>query len=258
MAVDVQSWVHVSNLPDFREYDPPSGSQAMSTTESLVYVVDDDPRVREAVQDLLFSCGLEVVGFGSAADYMQHEKPDRPACLILDIELPGINGLDLQRRLAGTRHPPIVFITGYGDVPSSVRAMKAGAVDFLPKPFSPQQLLAAVDAAVGLDRQRRAAESELKAVRSRYDLLTPRERDVLPLIVAGFLNKQAAAELGISEVTLQIHRRNIMRKMAARSVSNLVRLSLKLGIPVGEDSSIPKRRPESPPKAHGKNQGAGT
>jgi len=223
----------------------------MSTAEYIVYVVDDDHRVREALEDLLFACGVQVIGFGSAADYVAYDKPDWPACLILDIELPDINGLDLQRQLAGTRHPPIVFITGHGDIPSTVQAMKAGAVDFLPKPFSQQQLLAAIDVAVGLDRQRRAAEQELKTLRSRYAVLTPREKEVLPLVVRGVLNKQAAANLGISEVTVQIHRGNIMRKMTARSLSELVRMSLKLGIAADDGPSIPQGGPDSPAKVRG-------
>jgi len=213
--------------------------QAVSMAEYIVYVVDDDSRMREALGDLLLSCGIQAISFGSAADYLKYDKPDRPACLVLDVELPDINGLDLQRHLAGTQHPPIVFITGHGDIPSSVQAMKAGAVDFLPKPFSQQQLLGAIEVAVTLDRKRRIAEQELSILRGRYAALTPRERDVLPLVVRGLLNKQVAAALGISEVTVQIHRGNIMRKMAARSLSDLVRMSLKLGIPADNASSTP-------------------
>ena len=202
----------------------------MSTAEYIVYVVDDDHRVREALEDLLLACGIHAIAFGSAADFTAYDKPDRPACLLLDIQLPDINGLDLQQQLAGTRHPPIIFITGHGDIPSTVQAMKAGAVDFLPKPVGQQQLLAAIEAAVARDRRERAAEQELKKLRGRYAVLTPREKELLPLVVRGVLNKQAAANLGISEVTVQIHRGNIMRKMTARSLSDLVRMSLKLGI----------------------------
>jgi FixJ family two-component response regulator len=150
---------------------------------------------------------------------------------VLDVELPDINGLDLQGQLAGTAHPPIVFITGHGDIPSTVRAMKAGAVDFLPKPCREEQLLAAVEAALASDRCARAENAELSELRSLYDTLTPRERDVLPLIVSGLRNKQAAAVLGISLVTIQIHRGNIMRKMRAGSLSDLIRISEKLQIP---------------------------
>jgi FixJ family two-component response regulator len=212
--------------------------QQMSAAETIVYVVDDDHRMREALRDLLLSCGLQASEFGSAAQYIRSEKPDLPACLILDMQLPDINGLDLQRRLAGTQHPPIVFISGHGDIPSSVSAMKAGAVDFLPKPFSRQQLLAAVEAAIALDRRRRAAATELQALRRRYDRLTPREREVLPLIIRGLMNKQAAAALAISQATLQIHRGQVMRKMGARSVSDLVRMSLKLGIEAEVQASL--------------------
>jgi FixJ family two-component response regulator len=197
----------------------------------VIYVVDDDHTVREAVEDLLASCGYRVLTFGSAAEYMAADRSPLPACLILDVKLPDRNGLELQAQLPDDRHPPIVFITGHGDIPSSVRAMKAGAVDFLAKPFSPHELLEAVDAALARDRHARAAAAELNALRARYVALTPRERDVLPLIVSGMLNKQAAALLGISIVTLQIHRGNVMRKMAADSLPDLVRMAARLGVP---------------------------
>jgi FixJ family two-component response regulator len=204
----------------------------MNSPDHIVYVVDDDLRVREAVQDLLSSCGLRVTAFGSAAEFIASPKPDVPACLVLDVELPDINGLELQRQLAGAQHPPIVFITGHGDIPRSVRAMKAGAVDFLPKPFSPDAILAAIDSALTHDREARAEAAELNRLRERYRSLTPREREVLPLVVSGLLNKQAAAQLGISLITFQNHRGHIMRKMSASSLSDLVRMSTKLGIPV--------------------------
>lgn len=207
----------------------------MNSLDHVVYVVDDDLPIREAVQDLLSSFGLPVMTFGSAAEYIGSTKPDVPACLILDVELPDINGIDLQRQLADAQHPPIVFITGHGDIPSSVRAMKAGAVDFLSKPFSQEDLLAAVNSALTQDRQTRETTAELTRLRGRYSSLTPREREVLPLVVSGLLNKQSAAQLGISEVTLQIHRGQIMRKMAAGSLSDLVRMSAKLGIPIHGD-----------------------
>jgi len=204
----------------------------MSLRGEIVFVVDDDVSVREAIGELLESMGWRAATFATAADYVAHAKPDLPACLILDVELPDINGLDLQRQIAEGDHPPIVFITGHGDIPSSVRAIKHGAVDFLTKPFSDADLMASVRTAIAQDRQRRSERAELDVVRRRYLDLTPRERDVLPLVVSGLLNKQAAAELGISEVTLQIHRRNVMHKMAAASLADLVRIAEKLQIPV--------------------------
>jgi FixJ family two-component response regulator len=199
--------------------------------DHVVYVVDDDPAVREALTDLLASCRYNAQTFASGAEFIKMQKPSVAGCLILDIELPDINGLDLQRRLASETHPPIVFITGHGDIPSSVRAMKAGAMDFLPKPFTEAQLLAAVDSALAHDRKTRAASAELEELNARYATLTPRERESLPLSVSGLRNKQAAAVLGISLVTMQIHRGNIMRKMRARSISDLVRMAEKLRIP---------------------------
>jgi FixJ family two-component response regulator len=202
------------------------------TDDHIVFIVDDDPRIREALSELLASYGMNAVAFGSAGDYIRAEKPDLPSCLVLDVELPDINGLELQRQIAEVDHPPVVFITGHGDIPSSVRAIKHGAVDFLTKPFSDADLMAAIHAALAQDGERRAARDELGLLRQRYHQLTPRERDVLPLVVSGLLNKQAAAELGISEVTLQIHRRNVMQKMGAASLADLVRLAERLDIPV--------------------------
>lgn len=204
----------------------------MTSDDHIIFIVDDDEPIREALSELLASHGMRAVAFGSAGDYIGAEKPDVPACLILDVELPDINGLDLQGQIAEADHPPIVFITGYGDIPSSVRAIKHGAVDFLTKPFNDDDLMAAVRAAIGKDRERRSERAELGGLRQRYLGLTPREREVLPLVVSGLMNKQAAAELGISEVTLQIHRRNIMRKMAAASLADLVRMAERLEIPV--------------------------
>jgi FixJ family two-component response regulator len=208
-------------------------------TDHVVYVVDDDDRIREALDELLASHGMRAIAFASAGDYVAADKPDLPACLVLDIELPDINGLELQRRIAAGEHPPIVFITGHGDIPSSVRAMKDGAVDFLPKPFGEADLIAAVEAAVALDRERRATRNERAELSRRYEALTPREREVLPLVVGGLLNKQAAAELGISEVTLQVHRRNVMHKMAATSLADLVRMAERLEIPVTRSRRSP-------------------
>jgi FixJ family two-component response regulator len=170
------------------------------------------------------------VAFGTVAEYVEFPKPDRPACLILDVELPDINGLDFQRQLRDAYHPPIVFITGHGDIPSSVRAIKDGAVDFLVKPFSQPDLMSAIDAAVERDRRARQERAERSRLQQRYSSLTPRESEVLPLIVSGLLNKQAAAELGISEVTLQIHRSRIMHKMAAESFADLVRMAGQLNV----------------------------
>ena len=204
--------------------------------DHAVYVVDDDQLVQEALTDLLSSAGFNAVAFGSVGAYLQASKPEVPGCLVLDVKLPDINGLDFQRQLSATEHIPIVFITGHGDIPSTVRAMKDGALDFLTKPFSDEALLQAVKAALDQDRKALKHRAELAELKARYSLLTPRERDVLPLIVAGLLNKQAAAELGISELTLQIHRSNVMRKMAADSLAELVRLAARL------DLSIPPGR----------------
>jgi FixJ family two-component response regulator len=204
----------------------------MSPREEIVFVVDDDARVREALGELLESIGWHAETFASAADYVAYAKPDLPACLILDLELPDINGLELQKQLAHDVHPPIVFVTGHGDIPSSVRAIQRGAVDFLTKPVSEGELIAAVRAAIDRDRVERSARAERAELGRRLAALTPRERDVLPLVVSGLLNKQAAAELGISEVTLQIHRSKIMHKMQAASLADLVRIAEKLQIPV--------------------------
>jgi FixJ family two-component response regulator len=202
----------------------------MSKDNSIVYVLDDDYRVREALTGLLTSVGFRVEAFASAADYLKFKKPDSPACLVLDLQLPGMSGLDLQREIAGGDAPAIVFVTGHGDVPSSVRAMKAGAIEFLLKPFDDQELLQAIDAAIAQDREARLKRTELAELQRRYALLTPREREVLPFVVAGLLNKQTAAELGNSEITIQVHRGQIMRKMAASSLADLVKMAGKLGI----------------------------
>jgi FixJ family two-component response regulator len=202
----------------------------MSPKDYIVYVVDDDVRMREALRELFTSLDVASVTFGSVAEYVAYQKPDLPACLILDVELPDISGLDFQRQLGDAYHPPIVFITGHGDIPSSVRAIKAGAVDFLAKPFSQPDLIAAVDAAITRDRHARVERAERARLQQRYASLTPRESQVLPLIVSGLLNKQAAAELGISEVTLQIHRSRIMQKMVADSFADLVRMAGQLNI----------------------------
>jgi FixJ family two-component response regulator len=198
----------------------------------IVFIVDDDPRVREALSDLLESLGWRAVALGSAGEYLSYPRPDLPACLILDVELPDINGLDFQKQISHGDHPPIVFLTGHGDIPSSVRAIKDGAVDFLTKPFTERDLVEAIRSAVERDRTVRLVRAEIETLRERLGSLTPREREVLPLVVSGLLNKQAAAELGIREVTLQIHRSKIMQKMAAASLADLVRIAEKLQIPI--------------------------
>jgi FixJ family two-component response regulator len=204
----------------------------MSTDSHIVFIVDDDVRVREALSELLESHGMRVAVFGSAGEYVRADKPDLPASLILDVELPDINGLDLQKQIAGGDCPPIIFITGHGDIPSSVQAIKYGAVDFLTKPFSDGDLMRAVHAGLAQHREARLERAEMATLRKRYSALTARERDVLPLVISGLLNKQAAAALGISEVTLQMHRRGVMQKMAAASLADLVRMAEKLQIPV--------------------------
>ena len=199
---------------------------------SIVFIVDDDGAIREALQELFASHGMDAVAFSSAGEYVRADKPDLPACLILDVALPDINGLDLQRQMAEGEHPPIVFLTGQGDIPSSVQAIKHGAVDFLTKPVAGSHLIAAVQAGIAQDQAARAERADRLLLRDRYLTLTPREREVMALVISGLLNKQAAAELGISEVTLEIHRRNVMRKMAAASLADLVRLGERLEIPV--------------------------
>lgn len=202
----------------------------MSPEESFIFIVDDDPRVREALSGLLESSGFRSAGFGSAVNFLEFEKPDCPSCLILDLELPDINGLEVQQQLSGLDGPPIVFVTGHGDVPSSVRAMKSGAVGFLLKPVRKQELLEAIAEALESDRRARAARMTTAELRKRYDQLTPREQEVLPLVVGGFANKQTAAELGNSEFTVAIQRGQIMRKMGARSLAELIRMADRLGI----------------------------
>jgi FixJ family two-component response regulator len=203
----------------------------MTQKSELVIIVDDDFRVREAISDLLISHNLESVVFESGAEYLRFGNPDVPSCLVLDMSLPDIDGLELQDTIAPMQHPPIVFITGHGDIPSSVRAMKAGAIDFLTKPINEDHLLQAINAALNRDRELRHNRAELAKLEDRYASLTPREREVLPLVASGLLNKQAAAELGISEVTLQIHRSKVMQKMKARSIADLVRTAERLNIP---------------------------
>lgn len=204
----------------------------------IVFILDDDRRIREALSMLLSSFGMRAVTFGSAAEYMAYPKPDVPACLVLDVELPDINGLDLQSQIAQGSHPHIVFITGHGDIPSTVRAIKAGAVDFLTKPFREADLMRAIHAAIAQDRDARRKRAELAELRRRLSSLTPREREVLPLVVSGLLNKQAADKLGISAVTIQIHRGKIMTKMGAGSLAELVRMAGMLEIPMTQSRRV--------------------
>jgi FixJ family two-component response regulator len=202
--------------------------------ESVVYLVDDDPRVREALSELLASEKIEHLAFSSASDYLRFAsfaKPDHCACLLLDIQLPEISGLELQSQLSKESSPPIIFISGHDDIPSTVRAMKAGAIEFLTKPVDPAKLLLAIRAAFAVDLERRRRLEALTDLRRRFASLTPREREVFPLVVGGMLNKQAAAILGITEVTLQAHRSQIMRKMESKSFAELVRMAAKLEIP---------------------------
>ncbi|WFU37695.1 response regulator transcription factor [Bradyrhizobium sp. CB82] len=197
----------------------------------MVLVVDDDASVRRALTNLFESVGLRVVAFGSAAEILQSKPPEVPSCLVLDIRLPGLSGLDLQADLAKANiHTPIIFITGHGDIPMTVRAMKSGAVDFLTKPVRDQDMLDAVQAAIERDRKRREIEKTVSNVKSRFESLTPRERDVLSLVASGMMNKHVAAELGLAEITVKIYRGQIMRKMGAKSLAELVRMNEALGI----------------------------
>jgi FixJ family two-component response regulator len=207
--------------------------------QSIVFVVDDDASLREAIKSLLRSVGLEVDVFGTAADFLKHKFPDVPACLVLDIRLPGVSGLDFQAELAKANiHIPIVFITGHGDIPMTVRAMKAGAVEFLTKPFRDQDLLDSVQIAIDRDRARRAQDKAVHEVRVHFDALTPREQEVIAFVTAGLMNKQIAAELGVSEITVKVHRGSVMKKMGARSLADLVRMADALGIKRAKPSRV--------------------
>jgi len=203
----------------------------MTEPLSIVYVIDDDIPVRNALQSLIRSVGLQVDAFGSTQEFLRKKRPDLPSCLILDVRLHGKSGLDFQRELAEANiHIPIIFITAHGDIPMSVRAMKAGAVEFLTKPWRDQDLLDAIQVALERDRTRRQRETEIAKLRERLESLTPREREVLPLVVSGLLNRQIAAKIGTSETTVKVHRSQLMRKMGADSLAALVRMAEKMEI----------------------------
>jgi FixJ family two-component response regulator len=206
-----------------------SSSRGRESAE-VAYLVDDDRAVRDALTGLLHASGVEVVSFGSAAGYLEYRRTDALACLILDLQLPDISGLELQRRLIDEWGPPVIFISGRGDIRSTVQAMKAGAIEFLTKPINPEALIATVTAAFERDRLNRERRADIAALQKRFSLLSPREREVFPLVVKGLLNKQSAAALGITEVTLQIHRSRIMQKMLADSFAHLVRMAETLRI----------------------------
>ena len=202
----------------------------MPENKAVVFVVDDDPSMRRSLETLLRSVGLDVQLFSSAQEFMLAKRPDVPGCLVLDVRLPGMSGLTFQDELAKTGIAlPVIFVTGHGDVPMTVRAMKAGAVEFLTKPFDDQVLLDAVHAAIERDRARRQQAAGLTALKARYDELTAREKEVMKLVVAGRVNKQIAAALGLSVVTVKVHRGQVMRKMLAKSVAELVRMADRLG-----------------------------
>jgi FixJ family two-component response regulator len=206
----------------------------VTEAEPIVFVVDDDPSVRTSTERLVRSVGFKVKMFGSAAEFLGSPRPDGPACLVLDVRLPGQSGLDLQRELTGSGVPiPIVFMTGHGDIPMSVRAMKAGAVEFLTKPYRKKDLLDAIRASIERDRAARQERLEAGALRQRYEQLTPREREVMALVVTGLLNKQIAGELATTERTIKFHRAHIMQKMEAESLAELVRMAGQLGIAKG-------------------------
>jgi FixJ family two-component response regulator len=208
-----------------------SQSPGWPKTEAIVYVVDDDPAMREMLSSLLRSVGLRVELFASASELLKISMPGVPSCLVLDVRLPGLSGLDLQAELAGANiRTPIIFLTGYADIPMTVRAMKGGAVDFLTKPFRDQELLDAVSKALERDQKRHQYDKTVSDLRTRFDSLTAREQQVMTLATAGLMNKQTAGEMGLSEYTVKIHRGNVMKKMGARSLADLVKMAQKLGL----------------------------
>ncbi len=203
----------------------------MNDQPGVVFVIDDDASLRRAIQRVLGSVGLRVELFGSAQEFLDASRPDVPSCAVLDVRLPGMSGLELQRELTSAgMHIPLIFITSYGDIPMSVRAMKAGAVEFLTKPFRDQDLLDAIQLALKRDRLRRETEADIQLLRERFESLTPREREILPLVVSGLLNKQIAASIRTSEATVKVHRSQLTRKMGAQSLADLVRMAERIGV----------------------------
>ena len=218
---------------------PKSSHEPARAKDPVVFVVDDDASMRRALANLFQSVGLQVEAFGSAPELLQRQLPDVASCLVLDIRLPGLSGLDFQNELARANiQIPVIFMTGHGDIPMTVRAMKSGAVDFLTKPFRDQDMLDAVVAAIERDRKRRGADKITANFQALFDTLTPRERDVLALVTSGLMNKQVAAELGLAEITVKIHRGHIMKKMGARSLADLIRMAETLGIRRAKSSGV--------------------
>ena len=218
---------------------PKSSHEPANAREPIVFIIDDDASIRRALTNLFQSVGLDVVAFGSAPEMLQSKLPDVASCLVLDIRLPGVSGLDFQTELAKANiHIPIIFMTGHGDIPMTVRAMKGGAVDFLTKPFRDQDMLDAVVTAIERDRKRREVEKAVANAQALFETLTPREREVLALVASGLMNKQVAAELGLAEITVKIHRGHIMKKMGARSLADLIRTAETLGIHRAKPSSL--------------------
>jgi FixJ family two-component response regulator len=204
----------------------------MMEPDRVVFIVDDDASLRESLKDLIRSVGLCVEAFGSAQEFLRSKRPDAPGCLVLDVRLKGLSGLDLQKQMAeADMEIPIIFITGHGDIPMTVQAMKAGAVEFLTKPFRDQDLLDAIQQGLERDRKAREQRAKIAELHGRYRSLTPREREVMALVVAGLLNKQIAGDLGTSEASVKVHRQHVMEKIGARSLAELVRMADKLGIP---------------------------
>jgi FixJ family two-component response regulator len=218
---------------------PKSSHEPANAREPIVFIIDDDASIRRALTNLFQSVGLDVVAFGSAPEMLQSKLPNVASCLVLDIRLPGVSGLDFQIELAKANiHIPIVFMTGHGDIPMTVRAMKGGAVDFLTKPFRDQDMLDAVVAAVERDRKRREVEKIAANLQTLFGTLTPREREVLALVASGLMNKQIAAEIGLAEITVKIHRGHTMKKMGARSLADLIRMAETLGIRRAKPSGV--------------------
>jgi len=221
------------------QHSPPAKFVA-STGRPIVFVVDDDASMRQALSRLFQSVQLRAEAFASPQEFLQSERPDVPSCLVLDVRLPGVSGLDFQTELlrADVRIP-IVFITGHGDIPMTVRAMKAGAVDFLGKPFRDQDLLDAVTAAIQRDQKRREQENTVADLRVHFSSLTPREREIMALVASGLMSKQIAAQVGLSEITVKVHRSHVMKKMGAKSVADLVRMAYALGVKSGGPRAQP-------------------